>query len=83
MPFPEKSDGYNYLKYFLVIKSFPQYIHWKSALWKKTMSILWREKLYEQFIDDKAQLEKDMDNKLDMEWDKSKDQIRKEWETQI
>ena len=55
---------------------------WNAAVvgirreWAKTMAMQLREK----FEKEKGQMEKDMNNNLDSEWEKIKDQIREEWE---
>jgi uncharacterized membrane-anchored protein YhcB (DUF1043 family) len=44
--------------------------------WAKTMAMQLREK----FEKERGQMEKDMNNNLDSEWEKIKDQIREDWE---
>jgi hypothetical protein len=38
--------------------------------------------LREEFMKEGEELEKNMDNKLDNEWEKMKDTVREEWEKQ-
>ena len=50
--------------------------------WEKTTSLQMEEELNEQYAKDKEQLQTNMEHTLDMEWDKIKGDIRKEWEEQ-
>ena len=51
--------------------------------WEKSMTILWREELNQEFEKKRDTMEKEMDNKLESEWNKKESQIRIEWEKKI
>jgi len=51
--------------------------------WEKSMAKQWREELNNQFEKERDALEKNMDNKLNNEWNNSESQIRMEWEKKI
>ena len=59
---------------------------WEAAVggirekWAKTMVVQLREQLKEKAITEKDELEKNMDDMLNSEWDKVKEEIREEWE---
>ena len=58
---------------------------WEAAVggireeWAKTMVVQLREQLKEKAITEKEELEKNMDDMLNSEWDKVKEEIREEW----
>ena len=59
---------------------------WESAVggireeWAKTMAVQLREQLIEKAGKEKEELEKDMNDILNKEWEKAKEEIREEWE---
>ena len=59
---------------------------WEAAVggireeWAKTMVVQLREQLKEKAITEKEELEKNMDDMLNSEWEKVKEEIREEWE---
>jgi len=59
---------------------------WEAAVggireqWAKTMVVQLREQLKEKAVTEKEELERDMNDILDKEWEKVKDTIREEWE---
>ena len=59
---------------------------WEAAVggireeWAITMVVQLREQLKEKAITEKDELEKNMDDMLNSEWDKVKEEIREEWE---
>jgi len=61
---------------------------WEAAVggireeWVKAMVIQLREQLNEKAVTEKEELERDMNDILDKEWEKVKDTIREEWEKQ-
>ncbi len=59
---------------------------WESAVggireeWAKTMAVQLREQLIEKAGKEKEELEKDMNDILNKEWEKVKEEVREEWE---
>jgi len=59
---------------------------WEAAVggireeWAKTMVVQLREQLKEKAITEKEELERDMNDILNSEWEKVKEEIREEWE---
>jgi len=59
---------------------------WEAAVggireeWVKTMAVQLREQLREKAGKEKEELERDMDDILNREWEKVKEEIREEWE---
>ena len=59
---------------------------WESAVggireeWAKTMAVQLREQLIEKAGKEKEELESDMNDILNREWEKVKEEIREEWE---
>jgi hypothetical protein len=51
--------------------------------WKKTKSIQLEEQFAEQFKTEKEKWERDLATNLELEWNRVKDQLRREWEKQI
>jgi len=59
---------------------------WEAAVggireeWAKTMTVQLREQLKEKAGKEKEELERDMNDILNREWEKAKEEVRKEWE---
>jgi hypothetical protein len=59
---------------------------WEAAVggireeWAKTMAVQLREQLIEKAGKEKEELERDMNDILNSEWEKVKEEIREEWE---